>query len=263
MRLAGSYGSASASLRHRSQWLGLEGAPSSQNVSIHGPVGAWAAGLRINHERIGLRSQTSARASVVYPIALAHGSLRFALGGGLVYNQWHISDAVLEDPDDAFGRVGANVGHGVVDAAMSYQAEKWFAGIELLNVNSPSTAVLANSVYSIQPHLNAMAGCEMQLDQNNALRPSAALRWTANSTLSPELSLAWLWNDRLWLGGGYRLHFGALAHAQYALTKQLRIGYAYDHATGALATYQSGSHEAFLGWTLVGNSAGKSVRHFR
>lgn len=261
--LAGSYDRASVSLRHRSQWIGLEGAPVSQQFAIHGPVARLGAGVRVNHEQIGLRSQTSARVSVAYPLALASGELRFALGGGLVYDQWHTSQATLHDPDESFATGAPNLSRGVLDAALSFQAKTWYAGVEALNLNAPEAAVLSWSDYRLQTQINGIVGVEFVLDERNAIRPAAALRWTANHPLSAELCAAWLWNDRLWVGGGYRLNYGALAHVQYAITPVFRLGYAYDHTVGPLANSQTGSHEAFLGWTFTSSKSSNSVRHFQ
>ncbi|HCQ76363.1 MAG TPA: hypothetical protein DIV44_06090, partial [Leeuwenhoekiella sp.] len=42
---AGNRGVTSILLLHRSQWVGLDGAPSTQNLSVHSPIGLGKVGL--------------------------------------------------------------------------------------------------------------------------------------------------------------------------------------------------------------------------
>jgi len=58
----------SIAARFRSQWVGFEGAPTGQSVSVHSPISypALGAGLKIYRETIGAREQLQALASCSY-----------------------------------------------------------------------------------------------------------------------------------------------------------------------------------------------------
>ena len=58
---AGSRGQISIAALHRSQWLGLEGAPTTQTFNIHSPIGyeGVGMGLSIVNDQIGPTSETN------------------------------------------------------------------------------------------------------------------------------------------------------------------------------------------------------------
>jgi len=56
-----------------------------------------------------------------------------------------------------------------------------------------------------------------------------------------------LYRERIWLGLGYRTGDALVAMAEYQVSPQLRIGYAYDMTTSRLRSYTTGSHEVMLG----------------
>ena len=72
---------------------------------------------------------------------------------------------------------------------------------------------------------------------------------TDGAPLSTDLSANFLFNERFWLGGSYRINgqqedIGALVDFQ--VTDQFRVGYTYEIPTGEIRPYTSGSHEILL-----------------
>lgn len=72
-----------------------------------------------------------------------------------------------------------------------------------------------------------------------------------NEKISPvtyDFSANFLLYDKLWLGATYRYNFannfGAII--DYQVTKEIRIGYAYDIPTTEFRTSSSGTHEILL-----------------
>jgi hypothetical protein len=49
------------------------------------------------------------------------------------------------------------------------------------------------------------------------------------------------------LGAGYRTGDAVIFMAEWNITDQLRLGYAYDWTTTAIGDYSNGSHEVMLG----------------
>ena len=61
----------------------------------------------------------------------------------------------------------------------------------------------------------------------------------------------------------YRHGSAAGANVVYNITKQLRIGYAYDYALTNMNSYNASSHEIILGFDFLSkNKALKSPRYF-
>ncbi|NDC92758.1 MAG: type IX secretion system membrane protein PorP/SprF, partial [Flavobacteriales bacterium] len=69
---AGTRGSLNLTAVHRSQWVGWEGAPSTQFLSIHAPIVRKRIGLGVNlsYDNIGSRSNISAMGNFAYHLQL-------------------------------------------------------------------------------------------------------------------------------------------------------------------------------------------------
>lgn len=262
---AGSYGELSMAARLRSQWVGIEGAPQSQSISLHMPLkDNLGVGLRGLYEEIGLRSRIHVKGSFAYRLPTETGKLSLGINAGIIAEQLNISDAVVRESGDP---IVSGDPSGVVpafDASLFFQTRKFFTGVQLENLNASTVELYPGSSFSISRHGQAIAGAAFPLGSRSAIRPSALIRWSDGGSKGLEANVAWFWNNALWLGAGYRLNFGMVAFAEYSITPRFRLGYSYDYATGQLAAFQSGSHEIFLGWNVaLGDHSGRSIRYFR
>ena len=133
---AGSRGNLSIAALHRSQWLGLEGAPKTQTLNLHSPIGYRGVGLGLSivNDQIGPTSETYFDADFSYTIQLAaEKRLSFGLKGSVHLLDIRFSelttdpnnpDATLQD--DIQNRLSPNVGAGVY-----YHTETFYAGLSV------------------------------------------------------------------------------------------------------------------------------------
>ena len=75
------------------------------------------------------------------------------------------------------------------------------------------------------------------------------IKHVKGAALSTDVTANFLFNEKLWLGASYRINdeqraFGAIIDFQ--VSRQFRIGYAYEIPTGEIRPYTSGSHEILL-----------------
>lgn len=262
---AGSYGELSTAARFRTQWVGIEGAPQSQAISIHMPLkDNLGVGIRGLYEQIGLRSRINVKGSFAYRLPTETGKLSLGLNAGIIAEQMDAGQATVREPGDPVVIGNPSGAIAAFDASLFFQTKAFFAGVQLENLNASAVELYPGSSFSISRHGQAIAGAAFPLSDRSALRPSALFRWSDGGSKGLEANLAWFWNNALWLGAGYRLNFGLLAFAEYSITPRFRLGYSYDYATGDLSTYQSGSHEIFLGWNVaLGDNSGRSIRYFK
>ncbi len=82
---AGSHEMLSVSLSHRSQWVGFEGAPSYNILSVHAPYKntRMGLGLLVMNESIGLRKFTGIYLNYAHRMTLGRGKLALGLKGGI------------------------------------------------------------------------------------------------------------------------------------------------------------------------------------
>lgn len=72
------------------------------------------------------------------------------------------------------------------------------------------------------------------------------LKSAFNVSPSLDLSANFLFNNKFEIGGTYRLEDSFGAMASYAITPNLKIGYAYDHIVSDLKVTTPSSHEIIL-----------------
>ena len=88
---------------------------------------------------------------------------------------------------------------------------------------------------------------------------------TNGSPLSYDLTANFLFNDKMWLGAAYRINesTGALGGIfDFQVSKQLRLGYAYEHPISDIRPYSSGTHEILLMFEVFKSKRVKSPRYF-
>jgi len=77
-------------------------------------------------------------------------------------------------------------------------------------------------------------------------KPFALVKTAFQAPVSFDVSTNFLFNDKFEIGATYRREdsFGAMVN--YAITPNLRIGYAYDHIVSDLKVTTPASHEVIL-----------------
>ncbi len=107
---AGSHDVVSATAIGRQQWVGLEGAPSTQTFSIHSPVinDRVGVGMLLLHDKIGITDQYNATLSYAYRIPMKHGKLAMGLQAGMSNYRVDYREIGI-DNDLAFNRGAVSV----------------------------------------------------------------------------------------------------------------------------------------------------------
>lgn len=148
---AGAKDHLSATLLHRDQWWGLEGAPKTQSLTIHSPLesGKVGLGLSVINDQIGPTNTLSAMASYAYRIQLNEGKLALGLQAGVMNYRSDFNKLSIDNPDVAFmddmtpNMWLPNVGAGV----HYYIPNKFYVGVSvphLLNLTLREGAVEGN-----------------------------------------------------------------------------------------------------------------------
>ena len=101
---AGSRDALTITALHRSQWVGFDGAPTTQTVTMHTPLfnNKLGLGLSVVHDQIGPVKTTSAYVDLAYIIKTSEkGHLAFGLKGGFNFMQANLSTLQLNQQSDA------------------------------------------------------------------------------------------------------------------------------------------------------------------
>jgi type IX secretion system PorP/SprF family membrane protein len=252
---AGSANVFTTMLLSRHQWVGFEGAPTTQTLSAHSPLPleAMAMGGNIIHDRTGPATQTGAFVDLAYRIRTgADTKLSFGLKGGANVYQADVASLLTVDPDPASksisGRLMPNFGFGLY-----WHGPRYYVGLSApkLLANDLADATSGTVVVSREArHYFLMGGYVMDLGEDLKFKPSFMMRAVEGAPLSMDLNANFLLRERIWLGVMYRLGTAFGVMAQFQLTDQFRAGYAFDATTTRIGAYNAGTHELMIGFDL-------------
>jgi type IX secretion system PorP/SprF family membrane protein len=112
-------------------------------------------------------------------------------------------------------------------------------------------------------HYFLTGGYVFQLNDNLKMKPSFMIKSAFDVSPSIDGSLNFLFFERFEIGATYRIDdsFGAMVN--YAITPNLRLGYAYDHIVSDLDVTTPASHEIMLLFDLnFPKKVSRSPRYF-
>ena len=256
---AGSRGVFGVTGLYRNQWVGLEGAPETFNVSVNSPVGPServGLGLSAYKDKAGPADESLLTADFSYTIPLSEKvKLSFGLKGGL--NLLNVDYSILNiyHPDDALqqfnieNRLTPVVGAGIY----LNNNETWYAGFSVPNILETThfdDATTSNA--SEKANLYAIGGYVFTLGENTKFKPAVLGKFVLGAPVSIDLSGNFLFNEKFTLGAAYRLDAAISALAGFQVSPGVFIGYGYDYGIQELGNYNSGSHEVFLRFEIGG-----------
>lgn len=269
---AGSREALTVTALHRSQWVDFDGAPSTQTLNIHTPLGNEhiGVGLSMMNDRIGPTNNTSINAQFAYRMKLNQKSkLAFGLSGGIDLYQADLNSLNIDQQGDpAFennlsNRTQPNFGFGAY-----YSRERFYAGISVPNLiqNNYSESTPNGNVYigEQQRHYYFIAGALFNLTHSIDFKPTTLVKVTAAAPVQADLTGTFVFMKKLHIGGMYRLGdaYGALVGLSL---NQLYVGYSYDKSYGLNTfRYNQGSHEIVLRYDFIFASKKqiRTPRHF-
>jgi type IX secretion system PorP/SprF family membrane protein len=236
---------------HRSQWVGFDGGPVTQTLSIHSPLRNDRIGLGMTfiEDDLGPENFTYLYGDFSYTIPTGRtGKLAFGVKGGFTSYSLDQDFRTSESFDPSIrgisNRWTPNVGLGLY-----YHTNRFYAGASaprILNTNRNTEdgfeALERLSYYAI-------AGAVFDLSRTLKFKPSTLLKATNGAPVSLDLTANFLYNEKFWLGGSYRINESTAAWGligDFQVSKQLRVGYSYEKPTSEIRAFTSGTHEVLL-----------------
>jgi len=263
---AGSRGVLSITALYRAQWLGLDGAPTTQTLNFHSPAGKRVGvGLSVINDEIGngTRQETFFDGSVSYTILLSKSrKLSFGIkAGGHLLNLDFSKLAGFTDEQgsgnlvDINKKFSPNFGAGVY-----YHTDNFYLGFSIPNFletehfdgSGMSTSYLARERISYY----LLSGYIFDLNANLRFKPTVLLKMVTGAPLQVDFSANFLVNSKLLLGAAYRLDASFSALAGFQITDRFLLGLAYDREITELGntSFNDGSFEVFLRFELFNNT---------
>lgn len=250
---AGSRDAISIVALHRSQWVGIDGAPMTESLAIHSPIGKTklAVGFNMAYDQLGPTNNLMGFLTLAYHLQLKKGRLSFGVKGGIYDAIFDFNDLDYKNPDPL-----ENTGtvHSVVpsfDFGIYYYTNYFFIGAAVNHMTRHEfkfeNVPTSNEQY-LHRHYNLMVGGAIPVAPNVVLKPSLKAQYVYGAPFTFDINFSTLLYKKVWVGASYRYNNSIVFLTEWNITDYMRIGYAFDLAFNELIHYNKGTHEVFLGF---------------
>ncbi|MEK6495299.1 type IX secretion system membrane protein PorP/SprF [Myroides odoratimimus] len=252
---AGSRGTLNVFGMYRTQWVGLDGAPKTANVSVSTPLGESGLGLGVNftNDRIGAMDENNISIDLAYAIDLNENyKLAFGLKGTANLLSVDYTKLNIHNPTDPVSQENIkNKFNPNIGAGLYMYSDKAYVGLSVPNFLT-TDRYDDNDITTMRQkmHFYLMGGYVFDLSQDILFKPAALVKAVSGAPLQVDVTANFLFYDKFTLGGAYRWDASVSALAGFQVNENLFVGYSYDFDTTTLRHYNSGSHEIFLRFEL-------------
>lgn len=259
---AGNRGVTSIVGLHRSQWVGLDGAPRTQSLSIHSPISESKVGVGVSivNDALGPTEETYIAADASYTVDLSKkGRLSFGLKAGGHLLDVNFNELNLFDTDDPqFEQNIDNKFSPVLGAGVYYHADKFFVGLSSPNLlttehfDEGSGNGGVSSVAAERLHYFGILGYTFDISESLKLKPSTLVKVVNGAPLQVDLTASLLIREKFHIGGAYRWSAAFSGLVGFQVSDSMLIGLAYDRESTDLGdqTFNDGSYELFIRFEL-------------
>lgn len=251
---AGSRGVMSIFGLHRTQWVGLDGAPTTNAFSINTPINDSNLGLGVSfvNDKIGPTNNNTITADLSYTIQTSETyKLSFGVKASgnlfnLDTNKLNPQDAADPNLQNYSSKFSPNFGAGVY-----LHSDKLYFGVSVPNFLQDNKYNDNDvTVFKEKMTFYTIGGYVFDLSPDVKFKPAFLTKVVAGAPLQVDLSGNFLIFDKFMLGAAYRWDAAISGMAGFQVTDGLFIGYGYDRETTNLRNYNSGSHEIFIRFEL-------------
>ena len=251
---AGSRGMLSIFGLHRSQWVGLEGAPRTNAFSVNTPLNGNHLGLGVSivNDKIGPTVENTFSADLSYTVPTSETfKLSFGIKGtanlfNIDVNKLDIKDQGDKQFQNLDGKFSPNIGAGVY-----LHSDKAYVGLSVPNfIESDRYDDDQVAIFKEKINYYFIAGYVFDINPSIQFKPALLTKLVQGAPLQVDVSGNFMFDEKFVLGLGYRWSASISAMAGFQVSEGLYVGYAYDHETTRLQKYNSGSHEIFLRFEL-------------
>ena len=251
---AGSRGMLSIFGLHRSQWIGLEGAPRTNAFSVNTPLNGNHLGLGVSivNDKIGPTVENTFSADLSYTVPTSETfKLSFGIKGtanlfNIDMDKLDIKDQGDKQFQNLDGKFSPNIGAGIY-----LHSDKAYVGLSVPNfIESDRYDDDQVAIFKEKINYYFIAGYVFDINPSIQFKPALLTKLVEGAPLQVDVSGNFMFDEKFVLGLGYRWDASVSAMAGFQVSEGLYIGYAYDHETTRLQKYNSGSHEIFLRFEL-------------
>tara|TARA_B100000497_G_scaffold127378_1_gene168947 strand:+ start:110 stop:1006 length:897 start_codon:yes stop_codon:yes gene_type:complete len=242
--IAGSSESINAIVLHRSQWMGFDGAPTTLNLSVEGPIPILSGGIGLNivSDAIAEYSNLGLQFSYAYQTDLGEGQLGIGVSAGMFQTGLDGGNLNPADPENFATESGSAMDFG---GGLYYNTQDVYIGLSSLHITEP-TIENEENILGLSRHYFLLAGYNHEINPLVSLNPSIYLK-SDGSTSQLDVNAMIKYNNKIWGGVSYRLDEGIVLLTGLKIRDDLHFGIAYDVVLNGI---QNNSLEFMLGYSF-------------
>jgi len=248
--IAGTDNSINLNLLSRLQWVGLEGSPKTFSLGIHSPINnrKIGLGLSILSDNLGPVSNTHYTLNYAYRLTITKElTLSMGIKGGITSYYAGLNHLdVIDEQDPQFvtneSKIMPNLGFGFY-----LYSDKYYIGFAVPKLLETSIdEEYAESFKDLKRHYYIHAGYTLELSSEWTFKPSILTKAITGASTSNDITLQFIYNEKVLLGGMYRIGDAAGLFVDVSINRQLMLGYGYDFSLNSMMGSNSGSHELMI-----------------
>jgi len=267
---AGSKDVLSATAQIRKQWVGIDGAPQTNDISIHGPLKKKHIGIggHMMLETIGPKRWAAAYGDFAYRLRLGHGDLGFGLSAGIMSYQFDFSKISYGNQNEinqnVIGELNKNQTKFDGSFGIYYHNPNMYIGYGVTHLTEPKLYQITTNGsnngssirFNVRRHHFISFGRGFRLSDNVVFSPSILLKTLEFSdTFNADVNLNFLLQKKIWVGASVRSSKNIIVIAQYLINSQFKVGYSFDFNYGGISMGRNNSHEIMIGYNLKSSAS--------
>ena len=272
---AGHDGQITGTMLNRYQWDGVHGSPKTLVFSAGAATQLFGVnsgvGINIVSDELGFQQNIAVTFDYAYRKKTRFGDLGIGTSLGFysmaIKAEWFIPesdyhDAVTDDkdiPPAESSQLAFDLGLGIY-----LRSKDYFFGVSATHINQASILLGETARTYLARHYYLSGGYNITLtDPLFELKPAIYIK-TDMAALQADFAIDLVYNKRFSGGLNYRINDAVSILVGFEMNNGLRMGYAYDIITSALAGYSGGSHELFLSYSIdLGKNRNKKYKSIR
>jgi type IX secretion system PorP/SprF family membrane protein len=271
---AGNEGLINGIILNRYQWDGIKGSPRTLVFSAGGATNIFGItsgiGFNVISDELGFSKNISVSFDYAYRTKTRFGEIGIGPSLGFynmaVNGDWYIPESDVHGTINESGIPQGDASQLAFDLGFGLylRSNDYFVGASVTHLNQASIVLgdLARSF--LARHYYVSAGYNINLsDPLFVLQPSVYFK-TDGIAYQLDCTVDLVYKKRFSAGINYRINDAVCALIGFEMNNGLKIGYAYDLMTSALAAYGGGSHELYLSYSLdLGKNRNKKYKSVR
>lgn len=241
-------------LLYRKQWVGIDGAPETQNFSFHSPLRNrnMGLGLVMVNDRLGPSKDINVNANYSYSLFL-NQDLKISLGLSIGFQSFDTdwSRGNFNNQLDPVFQENISLFKPTLGFGSYLHNDDWYLGVSVANIlRTQYFDDIQSSVATKKAQIYIIGGYVFYLSSDLKFKPATLTKIIVGSPVSIDLSANFLYKEQFIFGIAGSLDNSASLLTGYQITPNLMMGYSFDYNTNNLGNYNNGSHEFFIRYEL-------------